>query len=83
MSARYALRRPVMRATLVSASPVVPRARLPPFAQSQTMPPALPSTIVQTSASPAVAVACVAERSARAARRDRHLGHGVHLSNGS
>ena len=53
MSAMYALRRPVIRATLVSASPVVVPERLPPFAHSQKIAAAFPSTSVQTTARPA------------------------------
>src|SRR5439155_1613701 len=50
-SAVYALSRPVIRATLVSSSPVVLSVRLPPCAQSQKVAAAFASTIVQTSAS--------------------------------
>jgi len=53
MSAMYALSSPVMRATLVSTSPVERVVRFPPCAQSHTMPPALPRTSTQTTARPA------------------------------
>src|SRR5579864_2870488 len=53
MRAMYALRSPVMRATLVRSSPSVRFVRFPPCAHSQKIAPALPRTITQTTARPA------------------------------
>src|SRR6266540_2488759 len=68
-SARYALSRPVRRATLVSTSPVDLSVRLPPCTQSQTISAALPSRRNATSEpaasrreAQAAAVAAIAER---------------------
>ena len=57
----------MIRAMLVSPSPVVFGWTLPPWAQSQTMPAALPSTIVQTTASPAPRLSARADASATGA----------------
>ena len=82
MSARYALRRPVIRATLVSASPVVVARRLPPWAQSQTIPRGVAEHDRPDEREPDRSGRYAAERLRAGRARDRHLGHGAHSSNG-